>query len=96
MPKPTEHKTVQARILAYAQEILLSQFRRQDYGGQEGYEGQDGWSLVTREEAERRRGIGNWKLNMSGCEKAKDSWSLDTPYFVARMICFKTEGACHV
>ena len=37
MSKPTEHKTVQARILAYAQEI--------------------GWTFVSREEAERRRGI---------------------------------------
>ncbi len=36
MSKPTEHKTVQARILAYAQEI--------------------GWALVSRAEAERRRG----------------------------------------
>jgi type I restriction enzyme R subunit len=36
MPKPGEHKTVQARILAYAQEI--------------------GWTYVSREEAERRRG----------------------------------------
>ena len=36
MPTPTEHKTVQARILAYAKEI--------------------GWSLVSREEAELRRG----------------------------------------
>lgn len=76
MPKPTEHKTVQARILAYAQEI--------------------GWSLVTMEEVEMRKGIGNWILDIKGCGKDKDSWSLDTPYFVARMICFKTEGACHV
>lgn len=37
MPKPTEHKTVQARILAYAQEI--------------------GWTYITREEAEQRRGF---------------------------------------
>ena len=37
MSKPSEHKTVQARILAYAQEI--------------------GWTLVTRAEAERRRGF---------------------------------------
>lgn len=36
MPTPGEHKTVQARILAYAQEIR--------------------WTLVLREEAERRRG----------------------------------------
>jgi type I restriction enzyme, R subunit len=36
MSKPSEHKTVQARILAYAQEI--------------------GWTLVSREEAELRRG----------------------------------------
>lgn len=37
MPSPGEHKTVQARILAYAQEI--------------------GWTYVSREEAERRRGF---------------------------------------
>jgi type I restriction enzyme R subunit len=37
MSKPTEHKTVQARSVAYAQEI--------------------GWTIVSREEAERRRGI---------------------------------------
>jgi hypothetical protein len=37
MSKPSEHKTVQARILAYAQEI--------------------GWTFVSREEAERRRGL---------------------------------------
>ena len=37
MPAPTEHKTVQSRILAYAQEI--------------------GWTYVSRDEAERRRGI---------------------------------------
>ncbi|MEO5712424.1 MAG: type I restriction endonuclease [Luteolibacter sp.] len=37
MSKPTEHKTVQARILAYAQEV--------------------GWTLVSRDEAERRRGL---------------------------------------
>jgi type I restriction enzyme R subunit len=37
MPTPGEHKTVQARILAYAREI--------------------GWTVVSREEAERRRGF---------------------------------------
>ena len=37
MPKPGEHKTVQARILQYAQDI--------------------GWSVVTRAEAEQRRGF---------------------------------------
>jgi type I restriction enzyme R subunit len=36
MSRPSEHKTVQARILAYAQEV--------------------GWTLVSREEAEKRRG----------------------------------------
>lgn len=36
MPTPGEHKTVQARILAYAEAI--------------------GWTIVSREEAERRRG----------------------------------------
>lgn len=35
--KPGEHKTVQARILAYAQNV--------------------GWTVVSREEAERRRGF---------------------------------------
>ncbi|MCX6963346.1 MAG: hypothetical protein NTZ08_13010 [Verrucomicrobia bacterium] len=37
MPTPGEHKTVQARILAYAEAI--------------------GWTIVTCEEAERRRGF---------------------------------------
>ncbi len=37
MPKPGEHKTVQARILAYAEAI--------------------GWTFVSREEAEQRRGF---------------------------------------
>ena len=37
MPTPREHKTVQARILAYAEAI--------------------GWRIVSREEAERRRGF---------------------------------------
>jgi type I restriction enzyme R subunit len=37
MPTPGEHKTVQARILAYAEAI--------------------GWTIVSREEAERRRGF---------------------------------------
>jgi len=41
MSKPGEHKTVQARILAYAQEI--------------------GWTFVSREEAERRRGVERMK-----------------------------------
>ncbi len=37
MPKPGEHKTVQARIIAYAQQV--------------------GWTYVSRDEAERRRGF---------------------------------------
>ncbi len=37
MPTPGEHKTVQARILSYAEAI--------------------GWTIVPREEAERRRGF---------------------------------------
>jgi type I restriction enzyme R subunit len=37
MPTPGEHKTVQARILAYAEAI--------------------GWTVVSREDAERRRGF---------------------------------------
>jgi type I restriction enzyme R subunit len=37
MPKPGEHKTVQARILKYSEDI--------------------GWTIVSREEAERRRGF---------------------------------------
>jgi len=38
MPTPREHKTVQARILEYAEAI--------------------GWTIVSREGAERRRGFG--------------------------------------
>lgn len=49
MPSPSEHKTVQARILAYAQEI--------------------GWTLVSREEAERRRGF---DPEMPPAERAKN------------------------
>ena len=37
MPTPGEHKTVQARILEYAEPI--------------------GWTVVSREEAEQRRGF---------------------------------------
>ena len=37
MPTPGEHKTVQARILAYAEAI--------------------GWTFVSREDAEQRRGL---------------------------------------
>lgn len=37
MPTPTEHRTVQARILAYAEAV--------------------GWTIVSREEAEQRRGL---------------------------------------
>ena len=58
MPTPGEHKTVQppspsglrrsgARILAYAEAIHLRQ----------GYGGQVGWTIISREEAERRRGF---------------------------------------
>ena len=47
MPTPGEHKTVQARILAYAEAIHLRQ----------GYGGQVGWTIVSREEAEQRRGF---------------------------------------
>jgi hypothetical protein len=47
MSKHGEHKTVQARILAYAEAIHLCQ----------GYGGQVGWTIVSREEAERRRGL---------------------------------------
>jgi len=42
--KPSEHKTVQARILEYAEAI--------------------GWTIVSREEAEARRGIQNGELGI--------------------------------
>ncbi len=48
MPKPGEHKTVQARILGYAEAI--------------------GWTFVSREEAEHRRGFDS---SASGKERAK-------------------------
>ena len=44
MPKPGEHKTVQARILAYAEAI--------------------GWTFVSREEAEQRRGGASAPLSL--------------------------------
>jgi len=57
MPTPGEHKTEPpspsglrrsgARILAYAEAIHLRQ----------GYGGQVGWAIVSREEAEQRRGL---------------------------------------
>lgn len=56
MTKPTEHKTVQARILAYAEAIHLSQPPSPRLGRSRGYGGQIGWTLVSREEAEERRG----------------------------------------
>jgi len=51
MSKPGEHKTVQARILEYAEAIRL----------RHGYGGQVGWTLVSRDEAERRRGMERMK-----------------------------------
>ena len=54
MPTPTEHKTVQARILEYAEAILLRY----------SFEGQVGWTLVSQKEAEKRRGIGDSKLEI--------------------------------
>jgi len=49
MPKPGESKTVQSRILAYAQAI--------------------GWTIVSREEAEQRRGFEPQMTQMSTDEK---------------------------
>jgi len=46
MPTPREHKTVQARILEYAEATHLRQ----------GYGRRVGWTIVSREEAEKRRG----------------------------------------
>ena len=48
MPTPGEHRTVQARILAYAKDL--------------------GWQVVSREEAERRRGFNE---DANGHERAK-------------------------
>ena len=53
MSKPSEHKTVQARILAYAQEI--------------------GWTLVSRAEAERRRGGTEPGLSSPGLGEGEDT-----------------------
>jgi type I restriction enzyme R subunit len=44
MPGPSEHKTVQARILEYAEAV--------------------GWTFVSQKEAEKRRGIGDSKLEI--------------------------------
>jgi type I restriction enzyme, R subunit len=56
MPKPTEHKTVQGRILKYAQEI--------------------GWTYVSRDEAERRRGFGYLPEGEGGVAERARSGSL--------------------
>jgi type I restriction enzyme R subunit len=53
MSKPGEHKTVQARILAYAYAEAI--------GLRHGYGGQVGWTIVSREEAEQRRGLERMK-----------------------------------
>ncbi len=50
MPTPGEHKTVQARILAYAEAIRL----------RHGYGGQVGWTLVSRVESKEARN-GQWR-----------------------------------
>lgn len=50
MPGPTEHKTVQARILAYAEAIRL----------RHGYCGQVGWTIVSRAES-KEVSIGQWQ-----------------------------------
>ena len=50
MPKPGEHKTVQARILAYAQEI--------------------GWTFVSREEAQQRRGFNKAASNSTAATQS--------------------------
>ena len=57
MPKPGEYKTVQSRILAYAEAIHLRQPPSPRLGRSRGYVGQVGWTIVSREEAERRRGL---------------------------------------
>jgi type I restriction enzyme R subunit len=51
MSKPGEYKTVQVRVLAYAKAIHLCQ----------GYGGQVGWMIVSREEAEQRRRVERMK-----------------------------------
>ena len=56
--KPSEHKTVQARILAYTQEVE--------------------WTLVSREEAEKRRDNGDSTLEIGGRRKVSDSESLSS------------------
>ncbi|TAG08987.1 MAG: HsdR family type I site-specific deoxyribonuclease [Verrucomicrobia bacterium] len=56
MSKPSEHKTVQARILAYAKDI--------------------GWTFVSPEEAERRRGLNH--KERSGHKEDLDSKSLSS------------------
>lgn len=53
MPTPGEHKTVQARILAYAEAI--------------------GWTIVSREEAERRRGFEPQMAQMGTDEESEEN-----------------------
>ena len=53
MPTSGEHKTVQARILAYAEAI--------------------GWTFVSREEAERRRGFEPQMTQMGTDEESQEN-----------------------
>lgn len=62
MSKPGEHKTVQARILAYAQEV--------------------GWTIVSREEAEERRGLK--ERGLSGSRQLGERGGQECPPSVAR------------
>ena len=53
MPTPGEHKTIQARILAYAKAI--------------------GWTIVSRVEAERRRGFNPQMAQMGTDEESQEN-----------------------
>lgn len=61
MPSPTEHKTVQSRILAYAEAIRL----------RHGYGGQVGWTIVSRAESKEAR-IGQWQRLPSSTLSKRD------------------------
>ncbi len=59
MSKSGEHKTIQARILKYAQEV--------------------DWTFVSREEAERRRGLKESELSSPPGSSSEAGWKTRAP-----------------
>jgi len=75
MSTPGEHKTVQARILAYAPEI--------------------GWSFVSREETEQRRGLRERGLSSPRHRSSKGGQECPPSLFFDDLLGAKVREAGH-